>query len=32
MKKLKEIVLGTSIIWIPFLGCYIAGLIENILF
>lgn len=31
MKKLKEIVLEISTIWVSFLGCYLAGLIENIL-
>lgn len=31
MKKLKEFLLGTSLIWIPILGCYVASAISNIL-
>ena len=31
MKKFKEIMLGTSLIWIPILGCYVAEAISNIL-
>ena len=31
MKKFKEFMLGTSLIWIPMLGCYIAEAISNIL-
>lgn len=31
MKKLKGFLLGTSLIWIPILGCYIAEAISNIL-
>lgn len=32
MKRLKDLFLGTSIIWMPFASCYLTGLIENILF
>ena len=31
MKKIKEIILGLSIIWIPILGCYVAELILKII-
>lgn len=31
MKKLKEFLLGTSLILIPALACYIAEAISNIL-
>lgn len=31
MKKFKEFLLGTSLIWIPMLGCYVASAISNIL-
>ena len=31
MKKLKEIILGTSIIWMPIVACYLCGIIEKIL-
>ena len=31
MKKVKEFLLGTSLIWIPILGCYVASAISNIL-
>ena len=31
MKKIKEFLLGTSIIWLPMLGCYIANAIANII-
>lgn len=31
MKKLKELILGTSIIWMPFVACYLCGILENIL-
>ena len=31
MKKLKELILGTSIIWMPFAACYLCGIIEKIL-
>ncbi len=29
MNKIKEFLLGTSIIWLPILGCYIANFILN---
>jgi len=31
MKKLKQIILGTSWIWLPMIGTYIAELLVNIL-
>lgn len=31
MKKLKQFTLGTSFIWLPITGCYIAELLVNIL-
>ena len=31
MKKLKQFMLGTSFIWLPILGCYIANAITNII-
>lgn len=31
MKKFKEFLLGTSLMWIPILGCYVASAISNIL-
>lgn len=31
MKKLKFILKGTSFIWLPILGCYIANAITNII-
>ena len=31
MKKLKELILGTSIIWMQFVACYLCGIIEKIL-
>ncbi len=31
MKKLKQFVLGTSYLWLPLLGAYIAELLVNIL-
>lgn len=31
MKKFKKFMLGTSLIWIPMLGCYVAEAISNIL-
>lgn len=31
MKKFKEFLLGTSLTWIPMLGCYVASTISNIL-
>lgn len=31
MKKLKFILKGTSIFWLPILGCYIANALSNIL-
>ena len=30
MKKIKEIILGTSIFWLPMAGCYLANFIINI--
>lgn len=30
MKKIKEFILGTSFIWLPIVGCYIANFIINI--
>ena len=31
MKKFKEILLGTSFLWLPILGCYIANAICEII-
>lgn len=31
MKKFKQIALGTSYLWLPLLGAYIAELLVNIL-
>ena len=31
MKKIKELILGTSIIWLPTLGCYIANALSNLI-
>lgn len=31
MKKVNEFILGTSFIWLPILGCYIANAITNII-
>lgn len=31
MKKIKEFMLGTSIFWMPLVGCYIANAICNII-
>lgn len=31
MKKLKQIALGTSFMWLPILGCCIAEILVNIL-
>lgn len=31
MKKIKEIILGTSFIWLPIAGCYLANFIINII-
>lgn len=30
MKKIKEILLGTSFVWLPILGCYIAEMLSNL--
>jgi hypothetical protein len=29
MKKIKEFLLGTSCMWLPILGCYIANILTN---
>lgn len=31
MKKIKEFILGTSIFWLPIVGCYLANFIINII-
>lgn len=31
MKKVIEFIEGTSIIWMPFVACYLCGILENIL-
>lgn len=31
MKKVKELLLGTSLFWLPILGCYIADIVTDIL-
>ena len=31
MKKIKEIILGLSYIWIPIAGCYVAEIILKML-
>lgn len=31
VEKFKEFLLGTSILWLPILGCYIANAIANII-
>lgn len=31
MNKIKEILLGTSWLWLPLLGCYIANGITNLI-
>jgi len=31
MKKIKEFILGTSILWLPIVGCYLANFIINII-
>ena len=31
MKKIKDIILGLSYIWMPILGCYIAELIFKMI-
>lgn len=31
MKRIKEFILGTSFLWLPILGCYIANTICNII-
>lgn len=31
MKKIKEILLGTSFIWLPIVGCYIAEMLSRII-
>lgn len=31
VEKFKEFLLGTSIIWLPLVGCYIANAIANII-
>lgn len=31
MKKIKDIVLGTSIFWVPIIAGYIANALSNIL-
>lgn len=31
MKKIKEILLGTSFVWLPLAGCYIANIITSLL-
>lgn len=30
MKKLKQFLLGTSWLWLPIVGCYIAEIITNL--
>lgn len=30
MKKIKEFLLGTSFIWLPLVGCYIAEMLSNL--
>ena len=31
MKKIKEFLIGTSIFWLPILGCYIANGLSELL-
>lgn len=31
MKKIKEFLLGTSFLWLPIVGCYIANAICEII-
>lgn len=31
MKKLKFYIKGTSFIWLPLVGCYIANIVSNLL-
>lgn len=31
MKKLKFYLKGTSFIWLPIVGCYIANMLSNLL-
>ena len=31
MKNIKFILKGTSIIWLPFAGCYIANALSNLI-
>lgn len=30
MKKIKEFLLGTSFMWLPIVGCYIAEMLSNL--
>lgn len=30
MKKIKEFLLGTSFMWLPLVGCYIAEMLSNL--
>lgn len=31
MKKFRKFMLGTSFMWMPILGCYIAEMLANLL-
>lgn len=30
MKRIKEFLLGTSFMWLPLVGCYIAEMLSNL--
>lgn len=30
MKKIKQIIIGTSFMWLPLVGCYIAEMLSNL--
>lgn len=32
MKKIKEFLLGTSFMWLPIVGCYIAEMLSRLIF
>lgn len=31
MKKIKEFLLGTSFMWLPLVGCYIAEMLSRLI-